>query len=360
MKIGILSMQKVKNFGSVLQAYSLRHIIYEITHENAVFLDIEHNHCIEVNMPVKDDADSNDHPKLKKDPYNRVKWKLFRLLEKLTGNIICSFMKSELKAFPENNSNQYDIVVVGSDEVFKSVNTLNLQLYGDIPQASRCITYAASCGCAVIEGIPLHKREIVSSALSNFQAMSVRDVGTENYVLSLYNGRIERHLDPVLIGPLSKMKHRKVPFRNYLLVYAYGSRIRSESEICAIKAFAKKHGLKTVAIGGAQFWCDYFIPATPFRMLDYFYYADYIVTDTFHGTIFSVINHKKVAIIVRKTNKNKLTDLAETLQIKQRIIEDFSQFESIISSEIDYVAIDRFLEKERISTYEYLRRELYV
>ena len=79
-----------------------------------------------------------------------------------------------------------------------------------------------------------------------------------------------------------------------MIVYAYGTRIRKIEEIQAIKKFARKHKLKIIALEGVQNWCDDYIVADPFRMLDYFYYAEYVVTDTFHGTIFSIINRKSL------------------------------------------------------------------
>ena len=53
------------------------------------------------------------------------------------------------------------------------------------------------------------------------------------------------------MGPLHARKQRKVWLKKYLLVYAYGQRIRTAEEINAIRAFAKEKGHKIVAMGGS-------------------------------------------------------------------------------------------------------------
>ena len=109
-------------------------------------------------------------------------------------------------------------------------------------------------------------------------------------------------------------------------------------------------------MGGSQFWCDLYIPASPMRMLDYFHYADYVVTDTFHGSIFSVINRKQFAVISRKTNAAKLQSLLEDLSLSDRMICKMEDLEHVLTSEIAYEQVDEILEKERYRTREYLKQ----
>lgn len=361
MKIAILTMHRIINYGSVLQAYSLKHLIENKWGGVQVdFLDIENENCIPVCMPVQDKMDSaqkmyNPNRTLLK----RIRWKINRkLYEGPYRKTVANFMDKVLSVSSENCHKKYDAVIVGSDEVFKCMDTLNLQMFGDIKQSEYIITYAASCGSAEFSGIGAEYLPAVKDAMSNYKFMSVRDEHTKEFVGELYNGIIEQHLDPVLVGDLYARKHKRVPFDRYMIVYAYGSRIRNKQEIEAIQAFAKKRGLKTIAIGGAQNWCDYFVPISPMRVLDYFYYAEYVVTDTFHGTIFSVINHCKFATILRVTNQNKLGDLLNKLGLQSRKITDIDMFESIIDTAIDYKRVDEILVGERIRTYKYLKKAL--
>lgn len=357
-KIAILSMQRIVNMGSVLQAYSLREMVEEVAGVQADFLDIEDAPALESRRSVKDSEDYAAPAAYSMHPVQRAKRKMISKLSARTKKLIRRFMTDELNLAEENSRKTYDHVIIGSDEVFNHVKGVRLQLHGSVQQAKNVFTYAASCGSAAAEDIAGADRPAVQQAMSRLSAISVRDEKTDAYVRELCGGETVRHLDPVLMGSLHKRAAQKVPFSKYLLVYAYGQRIRTEEEIGAIRAFAKKRGLKTVAIGGSQFWCDFYIPVSPMRALDYFHFADYVVTDTFHGAIFSIINRRRFAVIMRKTNQGKLTSLLSDLGLENRRVMEMSSLESTLESEICYDAVDVILERERRNARDYLKKQL--
>ena len=359
-KYAILSMQRIVNFGSVLQAYSLRKILKEATDCPVSFVDIDDATVLSSRQTVRNSVDYDAPAAYPPGLFQRAKRWIFARCSAWNKHLIRKFMKEELSLADSSNAERYDCVVVGSDEVFNHSKGIRLQLHGDVKQADKVISYAASCGSAMPDDISPDDLHQVRSAMAQFSAMSVRDHATENYVSALYDGPIEHHLDPVLVGDLYRRPHRPVKLKKYLLVYAYGQRIRTAEEINAIRNFAKTKGLKTVAMGGTQFWCDFYIPVSPFRVLDYFYSADYVVTDTFHGTIFSVINQKKFAVIVRKTNENKLIGLLQDLQLENRRVENLDAIAEVLDAEIDYQAIGAVLEQERARTRAYLKTQLEV
>lgn len=356
MRIAILSMQKVINYGSVLQAYSLKNILEELSNETISFIDIDEQNTVPVNMPVKDTDDYVEPRHL--GLYEKAKkYVMFQLQKKKAFPLIEKFIEEEL---PADNDRKYDLAVVGSDEVFKAIDSIRLQLYGDIPNAGKAVTYAASCGSACIDGIGENELAIVKKAINNYMRMSVRDGGTYDYIKDLYDGEIVYNLDPVLVGNLYQREHKPVNLEHYMIVYAYNNRIRNEKEIQEIKRFAREKKLTTVCFGGVLSWCDKYIPVSPLELLDYFYYADYVVTDTFHGSIFSIINHKKFVSIIRPTNTNKLGDLLKRLGLESRLLNSCDELKERLEDEIDYVAVDRILEEERIRTRSYLSECLHI
>lgn len=355
-KIAILSMQRVVNFGSVLQAYSLRQIIQEVTGVSAEFLDIREDKVIACQRTTQESVDYAAPAAYPPGILQKAKrWTIARLSAR-NKKKIHRFMAKELKL--QDRSDSYDCVVVGSDEVFNHARGVNLQLHGDVEEGKKVISYAAACGCARVEDIPPEQVGRVRQAMAGFSAVSVRDSGTEQYAAALYDGEIFHHLDPVLVGNLDRRSHKPVFLKNYLLVYGYGQRIRTREEIDAIRDFARKRGLKTAALGGSQFWCDLYIPADPFRMLDYFYYADFVVTDTFHGAIFSVIHKKQFAVIPRKTNQTKICGLLEDLNLSQRRLDSVDQLEQILTAPVDYSRVEQILTREKLRTRTYLKEQL--
>lgn len=358
MKVAILTMQRVLNFGSVLQAYSLREMIREVTGDTPAFLDIDSRYMLPGGKVADESPDYAPPAAFPPGLLQKGKRRIIKWLSAGNKNQIRRFMQRELKLDEPDAAAEYDCVVIGSDEVFNHGKGINLQLHGNIPQAKRVITYAASCGSAVPEDILQEHRTQVRNALANISAVSVRDTATEQYVSALGVREMERHLDPVLTGRLNARRHRAVALNKYLLVYAYGQRIRTKEEIDAVKGFARSRGLKTVAMGGSQFWCDLYIPTSPFRLLDYFYHADYVVTDTFHGCIFSVINHRKFAVIQRQSNSRKIKSLLEDLDLTGRLVTDMASLEKVLEAPVDYDCVEAILQRERIRTREYLKEQL--
>lgn len=357
MKIAILSMQRVVNFGSVLQAWSLREMIREATGAEVSFIDIQDSPALNTLAPDKQAQEYGTPVQYSRSLWQRGKRWCITRLSGWNKRKIRQFMRRELRLDAEKMG-PYDCVVIGSDEVFNHASGVRLQLHGEVAQTERVISYAASCGSARPGDIAPVDLPRVRQAMSRFSAVSVRDEGTARYAGALYDGVIVRHMDPVLMGSLHARKARGVWLKKYLLVYAYGHRIRTAEEIDAITRFAKEKGLKTVAVGGSQFWCDYYIPASPMRMLDWFAHAEYVVTDTFHGAIFSVINRRRFAVIIRPSNQNKLECLLAGMGLEARRTEDMTQLGAVLERPIDYEAVDEILTRERKRARAYLKEQL--
>lgn len=359
MKIAILSMQRVINCGSVLQAYSLKKILEDILNQKVDFLDPEHSEYVPSEVLAKDKEDYTDLPYISGcKAFYVVKKGINKYKKKIFEKKIKCFQKDVLELSSDNNNKNYDVVVEGSDEVFKSRDKIYLDMHGELKNANKIITYAASCGSVEYNSIPQKYISRIKKAMNNFEAMSVRDDSTYEYVRNIYTKGIEKHLDPVLVGNLSQREHKRVKDSKYILVYAYGDRIRTKNEIEAICKFAKEKKLKTIAVGSYQYWCDKFVPTSPFETLDYFYHADYVVTDTFHGAIFSIINNCKFAVILRESNKNKINMLLSQLGLSSRIVGDMTDIHSILDKTIDYNEVKKILDLERKRTYKYLEKNI--
>ena len=99
-------------------------------------------------------------------------------------------------------------------------------------------------------------------------------------------------------------------------------------------------------------------------MLGYFSEAKYIITDTFHGSIFSIINHKKFVSIIRKSteqssgNAQKLGFLLKQLNLEDRLIDSMEDLSEKLVNDIDYEKVDKIREEEREKTLNYLKEHL--
>lgn len=369
-QVGILSMQRIKNYGSFLQAYGLKKMIESLGH-TVEFVDYHIEDSI-----VQDTVEESG-----------IKRKLNKGLDVLKDDAKLShkvqyivhkknFDKKYFKVLGMTEEPNYtpklDTLVIGSDEVFnciqKNANVgYSLELFGKDNNAEKLISYAASFGNTTIEKLEnYNKKDEIGELLSKFNAISVRDSNSGSIVGKLTNIEVNYNLDPVLMYDYMN-ECKEIPEidvkEKYMIVYAYNGRIsKDESEY--IKKFAKDRKLKIYSIGGAQSCADKFIDCSPFEVLAYFKNAELVVTDTFHGSIFSVITKRNFVTLVRKSvgnnygNEEKLTDLLKRLSLENRITYDVKNIDTILEKEINYVQVDNILKAERIKTLKYLEKEV--
>lgn len=368
MNICILSMQRINNMGSLLQAYALKKIL-EMNGVEVSFIDIKYieedfklleNYQLRFGSEAEKTGILGKISKIDKFFVNRMKEKQ---KSKNQDEKFETFRETELEI--EKRSNGYDMCIIGSDEVFNCLNAgywgFTSQLFGNVLEAKRVITYAASCGATTYEKLPDSVRKRIEETFDNVSAFSVRDRNTYEFVSKLTNKEISENLDPVLIydfkDEIDNIKVKEMPNR-YCVIYSYYNRIHTKDEIKQILNFCRKNKLEPVAIGTPQFWCKKYIPCTPFECLKIFKEADFVVTDTFHGTIFATKYTDKFAVMVRESNKNKLEDLTKRLEIEEHIVNSFEELDENYIKQKNKHRVDEILEEERKKTFKYLRRNL--
>ncbi len=369
-KVCILSMQRVQNFGSLLQSYSLKKVLEELGCE-VHFIDIEKNEqdntAANNNLVTfKKDQEENSSllsklKKIDKYTFNRLNNKQLAIQQ---GKIFENFRTNELSIKDTDNDQKYDLCVIGSDEVFNCMSPapwgFTSQLFGNVKQAENIITYAASCGSTKYSDINSEMVNIIKNAFNNVSAFSSRDENTTNFIKNLTDKPVEQHFDPVWIGDFSEEITKtqisiKLP-KNYCIVYSYYNRIYDKKEIQSILNFCKSKKLTPIALGAPQKWIKRFYTVSPFEMIKIFQNADFIVTDTFHGTVFSEKFNGRYAVLFRESNKNKLSDLVNKINAQNHLIDDFENISKVYNAFNDRNEVSKSqIEAKKIST-NYLKK----
>lgn len=365
--IGILSMQRIKNYGSFLQAYGLKKIIEELGYD-VQFVDYK------VEKPIINDDEKNKNVIQKGLATLKGKAKFLHKIQYIKHKNQFGKKYYKLLNLTEkpNYTPKLDTLVIGSDEVFNCIQKnknvgYSLELFGKDNNANKVISYAASFGNTTIEKIKKYdKVDELKKLLNNFSSISVRDANSSKVVEELIGKKTVQNLDPVLMFDYMK-KCKEIPNINikekFMILYAYSGRISIE-EAKFIKKYCKEKNIKIYSIGGAQPYADKFIDCSPFEVLAYFKNAEFIITDTFHGSIFSIINQKNFVTLVRKSvgneygNEEKLTDLLNRLKLSNRIIYDIKDINHKLNENINYYEIFKIIDKERENTYGYLKKNL--
>lgn len=375
MLIGILSMQRVINNGSLLQAYGLKKSIESLGHI-VQFVDFK----------VSDGQNEILTWKEKIQNFNSILYTLlisFRNLlkfgpkgiviaisnHKVRNNFLNNYMLVLNLSKDVNYSPKVDILVFGSDEVFNTVQYVELgkghawQLYGADNNASKLVSYAASFGHTTYEGLEKYNMlDKSKELLSKFDSFSVRDKNSYDIIKKLTGREAYINIDPVLLYDYEDIEIKKPEIDNYILVYAYPGRINNKQEVKAIKYFAKKHNKKLVCVNMMQAWCDEFIYAHPFDLLGYFKYADYVVTDTFHGAVISIKYNVPFVQFIRSSkgysNNQKVGYLLSMFGLEDRIVYDNEKLEKTMLQPIDYGKVNNILKVEKAKAMDYLNKVL--
>lgn len=366
MRVGILSMQRIANYGSFLQAYGLKSILEELGCE-VEFVDYHPGKTL-----IPADGGTGLKRKIAKltealryDASLKEKIKFIKYKKNYAKNYYPYLGISD----EMNYSPELDLLVIGSDEVFNCVqNNTNVgfspELFGAGNNAKKVITYAASFGNTTVEKLEKYGVvDEVASYLKKIDAISVRDTNSGEIVKALTGKEPIYNLDPVLaydfIGrckdiPTSVLEDK------YMILYGYAGRF-SKEECKKIRKYADSKGLKIFCIGGVQDACDKFIDCNPFEVIAYFQQADSVVTDTFHGTILSVITHRQFVSVVRASgygNAEKLSDLLSRLGLESMKVSELSDISNLMMNNICYMDVEDKISKMRREAISYLEKNL--
>lgn len=341
MKISIVTVYNSENCGSYWQSYALMKVLENMGHEVTFYkrpvLGSSHSWVLLLARTLK--------------------WGIRFQRNKIVGMWRQYIAFSRMHANFKVSKKTPQVYVLGSDTLWAVENPYfkrNIDLYtGSLFADKMSFTYAISAGNASEDqfwNIP-H----MSEKLKKLTAISVRDSHTKHLVESGGAFMVCQVLDPTLLldsAEYEEMMGEKPSF-SYILIYIFSE--LSDREKKAIEQFARLKGLQIIFYGKYMSGNTY-IYAEPISFITYMKYADFIITDTFHGTIFSMLFHKKFVVLDR--NKKKVYDLMQQFGMEKQILKTVDSFESVIISEIDYIGYEKIRNDCRKQSMEYIKEAL--
>lgn len=345
MRVGILTYHNAINYGAVLQAYALQQVIKKL----GVQCEIIDYSCPAVDKQYR-----------RKRLNDRAHWKVY-VRDLFSGHRL-DRKKEAFKQFSKHNLllskkieniaderfDEYDAIIVGSDQVFNPKNTEGDSTYllGFQCNAKK-IAYAASIGNN--EFLELWKTRYnvdYEILLKQFDSLSFREEDASSFVSNLLKASYETVLDPVILAGTEIWKAFQADTgEDYIFVYNLGN-IPLLAE--CVKAMHNETGLKVYAVN-RDIKGDLLLRGvenvsslSPVDFLKMLSGAKYVITDSFHGTAFSVLYHKNFSSVInaQKDNTNsRIVNLLKKLQLEERIVSDAESFRNqptIAYSDIDH------------------------
>lgn len=355
MKIGILTQHFLLNYGGIIQNFALQQVLLKLGHEPLTF---EHDTC-----------------------YSRTRWFLRSAKHILKSHSLKglpvyptyqgrignkNFIKFVLKNIRSVTVNDFtpdltqkyglDAYIVGSDQVWRPAFNLGprlgnmfLDFAGDDVQK---LSYAASFGCKEWEYNEEQERR--SGLLSKrFDAISVREVSGVELCREHFGMEATLVLDPTLL--LNKEDYAKVcddvpKKQKHIFVYSLvvGEEVltvaKKLSEATMLPIVVKQAGSKVKKEDTIEDWFAEFRD------------ADYVVTDSFHGMVFSIIFNKPFAIVMNPSGGNdRYISLLSQLGLMERIVKDGTLPSDSV---IDWQKVNMQLDSLRKTSLEFLKNNL--
>lgn len=305
MKIGIITMHRVQNYGSALQAYALQQKLSQNGYDSTIidyhYFYLGYNPSL---LQFVIDKTKRLLKALLRHPVSHTRFVLFQW----------RYMKLTWREYTKNglvkNPPQFDVYMTGSDQVWNAKFTLgdtNFLLKFAPAGAPRC-SYASSFAC---NSVPEKYQDDFKTELSKYQSILVRERSGVDIVKSLTGKEAKVVCDPTLLlkdldyKPLatkSKIKRNAPYILVYILDYMYDPFPDIYQIIRKVKAIL---GLKVVYMGIGKNKidpedndCDIIKDAGPLEFLWLIENASFVITTSFHGTAFATIFHKPLFSVV--------------------------------------------------------------
>lgn len=356
MKIGILTFHKSINYGSVLQAWALQNLLLSFGYD-AEIIDYEPE-CYEMKYGIYLPSYS-----LKSFVKNVLRFPIAKY-RKHKSRCFADFRAKELRlskekygkaSDPEELEGKYDCLICGSDQIW-NVHAKDCDDFFFLPNVSaKKIAYAVSINTT--DYTEPRCNDEMKRWIQDFSFLSCREKTGAERIKKFINGTHEvmTMLDPTLLhdkADFDSITGPRIIQEEYIFLYKVWAGKESFSMASSVSERLKlpvytlllandvltlwkieKQGIKVIRYD-----------TRPEDYLSLIKNASYVMTDSFHGTAFSIIFEKNVICVKEKKQgkdieaDERIMNLLESLEMKERYI-SVSEIDNVLSDRLDYERI---------------------
>lgn len=348
------------NYGSALQAYALQTKLKDLGADPVIIAPEPKKTGDSLTEKIRFYFRKEKHY----GPFRKIRRSVQKRLYRAGKKKINDFIKEkteiiEYRDAHERMNRERCLLIAGSDQIW---NTLNhpideLYLFSQVDDKnSRKASYAASIG---LSEITEEQKQYYRNALSSFESISFR----ENQAFELLKDEfpdteVRCDVDPTLLfdGTFwEELIPEKKETDPYLFIYM----LRPDRNVIKIaRKLAKEKGLKMVYMGlytnrypGVKTVSDAGIE----DFLGYIHDAKIVITNSFHGTVFSLLFHRKFASVHIDSTSSRVDNLLQMTGLEDHKIKTIEE-SSVANKEYDYAEADRKIAEKRKESIDYLKR----
>lgn len=308
-KAGILTFHEADNYGATLQAYALMKKVSEY-----IETEIINYHCEYILNQVKM-IDNLPFPKRSIAViFKAKKHAAFSSFNKRYLMLSKDYTRYNIEQANDN----FDVIFVGSDQVWNTECTnSDMTFFLDfLKDTSKIKSYAVSFGSGLY---PVEYERLIK----RFNTVSLREVKYKEKLDGLCeNVRID--VDPTLLlmnEEWERFLHGSLCRNKYIFVYLVGEQVEL---LKRASEYAKRNECKLITNKKSV---EFFFHCSPIDFINWIYYADCIFTNSFHGTVFSLLFHKKFTVecTIKGGFNNRASGLLERLGLSEVMLEKWDE-----------------------------------
>lgn len=367
-KIGILTFHNAINYGAALQVFALQQSVRKYTDLAVEVINYHQPYLVSLKPKL---------PKVflsKSFITNLLKfcWQTYLYMKPCSVVLRKKFftfhnenLNLSQKIFLSANDIQgYGSYIVGSDQVWNTSITNGDRAFflNFVADSAQKISYAASFGHANLSNL---EKEYIAKYLPSFDYISVREDSAVQAIFNEISILASQTLDPTFLLTRNEWADafvKKAPIKDeYLLLYGLE---KNEVMYEYAAKISNTYGLKLVKVGAASLshtkikFDKSITDAGPVDFVNLFANASFVVTNSFHGTAFSIIFNKKFICIPHKTRGTRMISLLKMLGLENRSKDVFCNEDDTFDNHIDFVKVNLLIEEARETSLAFLMKSL--
>lgn len=372
MKIGILTLPLHTNYGGILQAYALKTSIEKLGHEVLIIdTDFKKKSILKTLKEKIKNLIKKDKKVIEKEKINKLKNHSYLTYTK-------PFIDQKIKHITKTFSNprrmgkeiikyNFEAFVVGSDQIWnpKYFSNIEIAFFSFIISGNPLrISYAPSFGGDSWKFSP-EKEKICQDLIIKFDAISVREKSSVQICETHLGVKAKWVLDPTMLlnsdEYINLLPKNPNPSKGNLFTYIL-DKTEEKAKMVGLLASAFKlqpYELETIE-SEKPIPLEWGTKASVETWVENFYRSEFILTDSFHGTVFSILFNKPFfAIINRNRGAARFESLLGAFNLTDRLLESFEDLtDKKIEKKIDWISINQILDQKRKESFSFLAESL--
>lgn len=350
-EVAIVTLFDYINIGNKLQNYALQEVIKENSYEPITLACSDFYYTNNLKRKLKNIL-GHVIPKYKTET---MIFKRRNIIKLATSELILSTKDCSLADLKKNHAN-YSAYIVGSDQVWKdwgeNEGELEFRFLKFVPEKKR-ICYAPSFG---FDKVPNGMEIIYQDGLQGFETLSCREQSGCDIIKSITRKHAELLCDPTMLLTVDEWKKisqqpKYCISEKYVLIYYLGEMTNKQKQL--IEEYSSMRGFTIVDIYNSSI--PKYYNTTPQEFLYLVEHALYIFTDSFHGTVFSILYNKKFTCFVREGEYAKMNNRVTTLLQKFCLTDRINQ---VVDFSFEEANVNTIIEQERLKGKKYIKSEL--